>query len=205
MRVVFDTNTVISALLFRGKLSALVQHWRQENITPLICEETRTEFLRVLVYPKFKLNVEQVDILASHYLPYAETVTISEANKNHLPKCRDNKDQIFLELAFNLKRAVGKCCRPFVLTPHLTLGEGRSMKGLQHFHRSGEASNYRSPFDRLRANGSLRLSTALFRFNRQADFLVTGDEDLLVLRTQTPFEIITSADYLTLHVHKYTQ
>ncbi len=55
------------------------------------------------------------------------------------------------------------------------------MKGLQHFHRSGEASNYRSPFDRallnaaegallsvaegLRANGSLRLSTALFRLN----------------------------------------
>ncbi|PKM35197.1 MAG: hypothetical protein CVV06_17545, partial [Gammaproteobacteria bacterium HGW-Gammaproteobacteria-10] len=45
------------------------------------------------------------------------------------------------------------------------------MMGLQHFHRSGEASNYRSPFDRallslgegLRANGSLRLSTALFR------------------------------------------
>ncbi len=140
MRVVFDTNTVISALLFRGKLSALVQHWRQENITPLICEETRTEFLRVLVYPKFKLNVEQVDILASHYLPYAETVTISEANKNHLPKCRDNKDQIFLELAFN----------------------------------------------------------------GQADFLVTGDEYLLVLRTQTPFEIITPADYLTLPGHKYT-
>ncbi len=141
MRVVFDTNTVISALLFRGKLSVLIEHWQQENITPLICEETRTEFLRVLVYPKFKLNAEQIDILASHYLPYAETVTISEANENHLPKCRDNKDQIFLELAFN----------------------GR------------------------------------------ADFLVTGDEDLLVLRTQTPFEIITSADYLTLHVHKYTQ
>gem|GEM_PF-7078823 len=45
------------------------------------------------------------------------------------------------------------------------------MKGLQHFHPPGEASNYRSPFDRallsvaegLRANGSLRLSTALFR------------------------------------------
>ena len=37
------------------------------------------------------------------------------------------------------------------------------MKGLQHFHRLGEASNYHSPFDGLRANGSLRLSTALFR------------------------------------------
>jgi len=39
------------------------------------------------------------------------------------------------------------------------------MKGLQHVHRPGEASNYRSPFDKLRANGSLRLSTALFRLN----------------------------------------
>ncbi len=37
------------------------------------------------------------------------------------------------------------------------------MNGLQHFHRLGEASNYRSPFDWLRANGSLRLSTAIFK------------------------------------------
>lgn len=39
-------------------------------------------------------------------------------------------------------------------------------------------------------------------FTGRADFLVTGDEDLLILRTQTPFEIITPADYLTLHIQQ---
>ena len=60
--------------------------------------------------------------------------------------------------ALILKRAVDMCCRPTVRAEL-----SRSMKGLQHFHRLGEASNYHSPFDGLRANGSLRLSTALFR------------------------------------------
>ncbi|PKM34856.1 MAG: hypothetical protein CVV06_19365 [Gammaproteobacteria bacterium HGW-Gammaproteobacteria-10] len=48
----------------------------------------------------------------------------------------------------------------------------QGVNGLLHFHRPGEASNYTSPFDRallsvaegLRASGSLRRSTALFRF-----------------------------------------
>lgn len=72
MKVVFDTNTVISALLFCGKLSVLVEHWQQANITSLICEQSHAEFLRVLTYPKFKLNAAQIEILSSHYLPYTE-------------------------------------------------------------------------------------------------------------------------------------
>lgn len=100
MKVVFDTNTVISALLFRGKLSVLVEHWQQLQITPLLCEQTRAEFLRVLAYPKFKLHSAQIDTLSSRYLPYTKTVEVLKQAVNHLPECRDNKDQIFLELAF---------------------------------------------------------------------------------------------------------
>jgi putative PIN family toxin of toxin-antitoxin system len=100
MSVVFDTNTVISALLFRGKLSVLVEHWQQANITPLICEKTRAEFLRVLAYPKLKLSQTQIDNLASYYLPYTKTIEFVDEPVNDLPVCRDNKDQIFLELAY---------------------------------------------------------------------------------------------------------
>ncbi len=32
MRVVFDTNTVISALLFRGRMAWLVAHWQSKTI-----------------------------------------------------------------------------------------------------------------------------------------------------------------------------
>jgi len=50
MRVVFDTNTVISALLFRGSVAWLVTHWQSKTITPLASQETAQEFLRVLAY-----------------------------------------------------------------------------------------------------------------------------------------------------------
>lgn len=138
MRLVLDTNTVISALLFRGKLASLVAHWQTPGVTPLLCEQTHAEFLRVLSYPKFKLSPLQIDALESYYLPYATMVTIQNQSANHLPQCRDKNDQMFLELAFTGK----------------------------------------------------------------ADFLVTGDEDLLILKAQAPFEIITPRDYLTLHVDK---
>jgi len=56
MRVVFDTNTVISALLFGGSLGWLVAHWQNELVTPLVSRETAQELLRVLGYPKFGLS-----------------------------------------------------------------------------------------------------------------------------------------------------
>ena len=55
-RVVFDTNTVVSALLFGGALSWLVEHWRSRVSVPLVSRATAGEFLRVLHYPKFGLS-----------------------------------------------------------------------------------------------------------------------------------------------------
>lgn len=98
MRVVFDTNTVISALLFKGKLTVLVNHWQKSFVTTLVCEHTLKEFERVLAYPKFKLSQMQIDNLIASYLPFTEIIEVSECI-NTLPQCRDNKDQMFLELA----------------------------------------------------------------------------------------------------------
>lgn len=56
MRVVLDTNVVISALLFAGRLSRILELWQDGKIKPLISKETFNELRRVLEYPKFALS-----------------------------------------------------------------------------------------------------------------------------------------------------
>ena len=73
MRVVFDTNTLISALLFRGHSSFLVELWQNKTLTVLASNDSIAEFLRVLNYPKFKLSILQIEAIAKQYLPYVET------------------------------------------------------------------------------------------------------------------------------------
>ncbi len=97
-RVVFDTNTVISALLFGGALSWLVEHWRSRVSVPLISRASADEFLRVLRYPKFGLIEAETEAFAARYLPHAERVELDEAALV-LPDCRDPKDRMFLALA----------------------------------------------------------------------------------------------------------
>ena len=65
IRVVFDTNTVISALLFGGALSWLVPHWQLRVSVPLVSCATADEFLRVLRYPKFGLSDADSDAFAA--------------------------------------------------------------------------------------------------------------------------------------------
>ena len=56
-RVVLDTNCLISALLFsKGQLSWLRHAWQNGRCIPLVSRATIEELLRVLAYPKFKLN-----------------------------------------------------------------------------------------------------------------------------------------------------
>ena len=103
-RVVFDTTTVISALLFQhGRLAWLRQHWREEVCLPLVSRATAAELTRVLAYPKFKLSVEDRRELLAAYLPYCRIV---EANKRCPIACRDVKDQPFLDLAQSGKAEV---------------------------------------------------------------------------------------------------
>jgi uncharacterized protein len=94
---VFDTTTVVSALVFANRrLSWLIQHWQEGGCTPLICPATATELTRVLLYPKFRLSLDDRRELLAHYLPYCEIVE----QVTRCPQiCRDEKDQPFLDLA----------------------------------------------------------------------------------------------------------
>ncbi len=98
-RVVLDTNVVLSALVFTGGPTArLRQAWQQGRCLPLVSTATVQELMRVLAYPKFKLTPEECDELLADYLPYGEVVAPWKS-KPEVPVCRDEKDQIFLDLA----------------------------------------------------------------------------------------------------------
>jgi uncharacterized protein len=97
LRVVFDTATVVSALLFeKGHLSWLRRHWAEGGCLPLVSRATAEELTRVLAYPKFELSAREREEILSEYLVYCETV-------RRVSRCpivgRDPADQPFLDLA----------------------------------------------------------------------------------------------------------
>ncbi len=99
MRVVLDTNIVLSTLLFsRGHLCWIRDAWRAHQFTLFISKATTQELIRVLSYPKFKLSSADIEALLGDYLPYCETVTDLNIG-DKLPDCRDPHDQKFLELS----------------------------------------------------------------------------------------------------------
>lgn len=99
VRVVCDTNVVVSALVFpRGRLGWLREAWRAGRSVALVSRETVEELLRVLHYPKFELTDEERQELLGEYLPFAEIVA-PEETRQEIPSCRDPGDRMFLELA----------------------------------------------------------------------------------------------------------
>ena len=98
-RVVLDTNLVLSALVFaNGRLAALRHAWQGAHCVPLVSKATAAELIRVLAYPKFKLNDEAQQELLADYLPWCVTVRIPNPPPA-TPACRDPLDQPFLQLA----------------------------------------------------------------------------------------------------------
>jgi putative PIN family toxin of toxin-antitoxin system len=95
--VVFDTNVVVSALVFpAGRLAWLRAQWREGRALPLISSVTARELMRVLGYSKFRLSEQfQMEALAL-YLPYCES--LDQVDRCPIV-CRDAKDQPLLDLA----------------------------------------------------------------------------------------------------------
>ena len=77
VKVVVDTNVLVSALLFGGKPGKLMPLWQRGTIRPLASKEIIDEYLRVLTYPKFKLSEEDINFLLYHeILPYFEVIDV---------------------------------------------------------------------------------------------------------------------------------
>lgn len=102
LRVVLDTNVLVSALLFhRGSLSWLRHAWQSEAIRPLASHDNTTELFRVPSYPTLTLMAEEREGLLSDYLPCCETVMVP--GKTTIPDSGDRFDRPFLALAVAAK------------------------------------------------------------------------------------------------------
>ncbi len=96
IRVVLDTNILISALLFKGELSKIARLWKKGAIIPLFSKETFQEFRDVLTYPKFALTYDEIEVLIEdEVLPFFEIVDPVE----EVSACKDPDDDIFISCA----------------------------------------------------------------------------------------------------------
>ncbi len=106
LRVVLDTNVVLSALVFGGGPAGRLRlAWQQQAFVPLASSATVQELVRVLAYPKFHLSVPEQEELLADYLPYAELVRIPTPAPR-VPDCRDPLDLPFMQLAMAGKAQV---------------------------------------------------------------------------------------------------
>ena len=99
IRVVLDTNVLISALLFKGELSGIVGLWQKGKIVPVISKETFRELRTVLEYPKFSLSRGEIkSLMEQEILPFFEVVNVS---KHIRGVCRDPGDDKFISCAIS--------------------------------------------------------------------------------------------------------
>jgi putative PIN family toxin of toxin-antitoxin system len=97
MRVVLDTNVIVSALLFQSTLSKIVILWQGDAFIPIISKDTFQELQTVLAYPKFALTPDEIRaILEGEILPFFEVVEAVEDVKG---VCADPADDKFLACA----------------------------------------------------------------------------------------------------------
>jgi len=97
--VVLDTNVLLSALVFvKGTTARLRAVWQAGGCLPLVSTATAQELMRVLAYPKFRLDAQAQQELLADYLSYAEVVGIARPPPA-VPDCRDSFDLPFLHLA----------------------------------------------------------------------------------------------------------
>ena len=97
IRVVLDTNVLVSALLFGGVLNRLVAKWKTGDVVPVFSQATFDEFRRVLAYPRFDLTESEIMVLIEdEVLPYFDIV---ETREDIRGACRDPEDDIFLSCA----------------------------------------------------------------------------------------------------------
>jgi putative PIN family toxin of toxin-antitoxin system len=95
MRVVADTNVVISGLIFGGKPDAFLRLASSGTLILIYSSETVEELRRIL-RERFEWPIEQVDIVTGNILKSAEIVRPSA----RVADCSDADDNRILEAAF---------------------------------------------------------------------------------------------------------
>ena len=101
-RLVFDTNVLVSALLFRDSRHLPLAHaWQRGAVRPLLSLATWRELRQVAYREVFGKDEEEVLAALATLGPYLEWVTPDAAACAALPRASDRDDQKFLEVALS--------------------------------------------------------------------------------------------------------
>jgi putative PIN family toxin of toxin-antitoxin system len=96
MKVVLDTNVLVSSLLTNGPPAAIVDLVAEGKLTPFYDDFIIGEYWRVLVRPKFNLNPSQVSRLIGDIVRIGIAV---EANIPNITPMPDEEDRKFYNVA----------------------------------------------------------------------------------------------------------
>ena len=99
MRLVLDTNFLVSAILSPNSISAKILNWGEDNGVILYSEATLTEVLFVLKRAKSSKYIDHDDIDGLSIR--IKTVWLFIEILNQVQLCRDLKDDKFIDLALN--------------------------------------------------------------------------------------------------------
>ena len=121
-RVVLDTNIVLDWLVFEdGGMPLLMAAINQRRVSIVTNASCVDELVRVLTYPNFKLDIDAQAQALARYHAFAEFVPARASLLGIVPRCRDQDDQKFLELAAHAGAAA------LVSKDNAVLGLKRSM------------------------------------------------------------------------------
>lgn len=97
-RLVLDTNIFISAVLFKGEVSKLVDSWKKSDVKILMSKQVLEEYVKVLSYPKFKLSEKEIEyIIEEELLPFVEVIKVA----SEVSLVKDLDDNKFIALAID--------------------------------------------------------------------------------------------------------
>ncbi|MEA5489825.1 MULTISPECIES: putative toxin-antitoxin system toxin component, PIN family [Pseudanabaena] len=99
IRLVLDTNVLVSAILSPASISAKILNWGEDNGVILYSTATLTEVLSVLGRSKFSKYIDRDDIDGLSIR--IKTVWLFVEILNQVQLCRDPKDDKFIDLALN--------------------------------------------------------------------------------------------------------
>ena len=108
LKLVLDTNTIISAFFWEGNEAELLRKIEQGKATLYLSEEILTEIEEVIKRQKFNAVMEKAGVTPNQVMQKITSLShVVIASNMNVNLCRDKKDNKFLELVFltGLERA----------------------------------------------------------------------------------------------------
>ena len=91
IKAVLDTNVVVSAVRHGSVTRQVAEAWYQRRFHWLVSQEILDEYIRVLAYPKFRLDQHEIlVVLNKAILPYTQVVRV-RSQVRVAPDPSDNK------------------------------------------------------------------------------------------------------------------